>query len=567
MTPSENFKITSNDYMDIIIEYINPESLKQYEEYSVQIMNPSMAVIYIPLSQVTSSLISDYGYTAIPKCFSLTNSQSLEASGITRLRTLPRVNLRGRGVIVGIVSTGIDYTNPIFQYPDGTTKILTIWDQTIDTPNKYPDVVYPSYYGTEYTSDQINQALQSPNPYQVVPSIDEIGDGTMLAGIAAGSENRENNFSGVAPEADLIVVKLKRAKKNLTDFFLIPEEVNCYQETDIIWAIQYLVDTARKFRRPLAICIGLGTSQENHDENGHLSSLVSVTGNFPGVAISVSAGNEGNARRHFFSEVSPLAAPIPVELIVGENEPGFSMELWGNPPLRYILNIVAPSGEYIAPILIGFRRTQEIRFIFEQTVIYIDYDMIEQHTGKQIILLRFRNPTPGTWTFNVSGRGDLTGAFHIWLPSGNFISENTYFLNPDPYTTVTSPGNSYTPITVTAYNSVTGTLYANSGRGYSASNVITPDLAAPGVNIQAPTLNHTFTTMTGTSAATAHTTGITAMILEWSIVQNNYPGIDTVGIRNFIVRGARRSAQLQYPNRDWGYGIVDVYNAYNVFRN
>lgn len=554
--------------MDLMIDYNNnPDALKQYEKYSVQVINPAMAVIYVPVSQVTSSLIYDYGYTAIPKCFSLTKDNSLEASGITRLRRIPALNLRGKGTIVGIVSTGIDYTNPVFKYPDGTTKILEIWDQTIDSVNQYPKVEFPSFYGTNYTAEQINMALKSPNPYQIVPSMDEIGDGTMLAGIAAGSDDNDNNFSGVVPDANLIVVKLKKAKKNLTDFFFIPNDVNCYQENDIIWAIQYMVDTARRFRRPLALCIGLGTSQESHDEYGSfLSRLILIAGDFPKVAISVSAGNEGNRRRHFYSKIDPAAGPILVELNVGENEPGFSLELWGDPPTIYTLDILTPSGEYIAPIVIRMKESRRISFIFDETIIYIDYDMIEQQTGKQMILLRFQRPTQGIWKFKVFGRGDLKGAFHIWLPTDNFISDNTYFLNPDPNTTVTSPGNSIVPITVTAYNSSNGSLYQYAGKGYSTSNDITPNLAAPGVNIKCPSLNHSFTTMTGTSAAAAHTTGITAMILEWSIVQNNYPDIDTVAIKNFLIRGAMRSVNLQYPNPDWGYGIIDIYGAYNIFK-
>jgi subtilisin family serine protease len=166
----------------------------------------------------------------------------------------------------------------------------------------------------------------------------------------------------------------------------------------------------------------------------------------------------------------------------------------------------------------------------------------------------------------VYGRGDLQGNVNIWLPSGDFISKNTYFLNANPYTTVTSPGNSIVPITLTAYNSNNNGLYMEAGKGFSTSNIINPDLAAPGVNIQCPALDHTFTTLTGTSAAAAHTAGIAAMILEWSIVRNNYPDIDTVGIKKFLIRGANRSSQRQYPNREWGYGSIDLFNSFNLLR-
>jgi subtilisin family serine protease len=147
-----------------------------------------------------------------------------------------------------------------------------------------------------------------------------------------------------------------------------------------------------------------------------------------------------------------------------------------------------------------------------------------------------------------------------------FISENTYFIQSDPYTTITSPGNGLVPITVTAYNPINNNLYQRASRGYTRIDVIKPELAAPGVNIQAPTLEHGFTEISGTGAAAAHTAGVTAILLEWGIVRNNYPGIDTVEVKKFLIRGASRSPTQTYPNRDWGYGILDIYNVFDLLR-
>lgn len=567
MNQEDRYKITSNDYLDLILKYNgNPASLEQYREFSPHIINEDYVAIYVPIVEITTNFLFRYNYSAIPSCYALTSDQSLEASGVNKLRRMPAANLLGTGVIVGIIDTGIDYTNPVFQHSDGTSRILSIWDQSIDSENQYPQLTFQAFFGTEYTTEQINQAIKSENPLQIVPSVDEIGHGTMLAGIAAGSENKDNNFSGVAPDADIIIVKLKQAKKSITNLYSIPQEVPCYQENDIVWAMQYMVNRARAVRRPISICIGLGTSQGAHDDTGFLDTMASITADFPGVCISVSAGNESNARRHFFSPLDPKAPPIPVELNVGENEPGFIMEIWGDPPTIYSLDILSPSGEYIQRVSESLVQNQEISFVFEKTVINLYYIMVEVETGKQVIVLRFINPTQGVWKFNVFGRGDLMGAFHIWLPSDGFISLNTYFLNSNPYTTITSPGNCIVPITLTAYNPNNDSLYPNAGKGFSTSNIINPDLAAPGVDIQCPALDHSFTTITGTGAATAHTAGIAAMILEWSIVKNNYPGIDTNGIKKFLIRGAKRNKQFQYPNRDWGYGIVDLYNSFNSFR-
>ena len=292
----------------------------------------------------------------------------------------------------------------------------------------------------------------------------------------------------------------------------------------------------------------------------------SVVGDFPGVAITVSVGNEGISRRHVYSTIEPAGLPVAVELNVGEEEQGFTMEFWGDPPATYTLDIFSPGGERIPKILERLIGNQEISLFFEKTLIHIDYFMVESETGKQVILLRFKNPSPGLWRFQIYARGDLQGAFHIWLPSDGFISADTFFQNASSSTTLTSPGNSLVPISVTAYNTITNTIYPNSGRGFSTSNIINPDLAAPGVNLQCPDLNHGFTAITGTGAAAAHTAGIAAMLLEWSIINGNLPGIDTVGIKKFLIRGAARSSLYRYPERTWGYGMVDIYNSFDLLR-
>jgi len=563
MTEEERFKIISNDYADLIIEYNqNMRVFERYPEGTVQIMNVRTAILYIPIAQLGGRVISQYGYSVVPTLYGLASERSLEASGVRRLRRLPNFNLRGQGVLIGMIDTGIDYTNSVFLHEDGTSKIVSIWDQTIDS-GQYPENIF---YGTEYLAEAINQALASENPLEIVPSVDVIGHGTMLAGIAAGNEVEESNFSGVAPDSELVIVKLKQAKPILRDYFIIPQDVPAYQENDLMWGVQYVIGIARKLQRPIAICIGVGSSQGPHDGKGAFSGLLSIVADFPGVVVSVAAGNEGNTRRHFYSEINSGLGYSTVELSVGDDEIGFSMELWGAAPSTYSIDILSPTGEYIPRIAESLRVNREISFVFERTTISIDYQMVESSTGDQLILMRFRNPTPGFWRFQVYGRGDLPATFHIWLPMSGFITENTYFVQSDPYTTITSPGNSQVPITVTAYSPTNKNVYQRSGRGYSRIKVIKPEIAAPGVNLLAPSLDQGFIEASGTGTAAAHTAGITALFLEWGIVKGNYPGIDTVEAKKFLIRGAQRSPNITYPNRDWGYGILDINNVFDVLR-
>lgn len=563
MTFDERDRITSNDYADLLITYSGDTFiLDQFQDASIHIIDVLNAVVHIPVQYITNNIIEQLGYSVMPSLFGLISQASLEASYINRLRNIPGFNLRGQGVLMGFLDTGIDYINPIFQYADKTTRIVSIWDQTI-LSDSFPG---HTYYGTEYSRDQINEALLSDSPYELVPTRDEVGHGTMLAGIAAGNEVPENDFYGVAPDTELVVVKLKQAKPYLRDFFGIPQDAVCYQENDILFAIDYIHSIAVRLNRPVVICVALGTSQGAHDGRGTLSSFLSRRAEDVGVGVVVAAGNEGNARRHYFGIVDPARDYDTVELHIGENEGDFSMELWGNSPGLFTIDIKTPSGEYVPRLIPSLDEHMEIGFMFEQTTIYIDYQMIESQSGDQLILLRFRNPAPGIWIFSVYESGDLNVGFHIWLPMEGFISNNTFFIRSDPNTTILSLGNGVVPITVTAYNDTDDSLYLNVSRGYTRVGIVKPEIAAPGVNITSPTLEKAFAGITGTSASAAHVAGIAAMLMEWGIVEGNLPRMNTIVMKIFLVRGARRDVDMSFPNRNWGYGILDIYSVFDRIR-
>lgn len=553
----------SEDYAEFIVEFGQTfDLLTANRDTCYAPLTSTHAVVYTPISSLPQNIIQLYGYGIYPSCFGLMDTGSLEASGVTRIRNIPSFNLRGEGVLIGIIDTGIDYTHNAFKNADGTSKIYSIWDQTIQT-GQSPEGFF---YGTEYTQEQIDLALQNANPLSVVPTTDEDGHGTFLSGIAAGTESIENNFSGVVPLADLVVVKLRQAKQFTRNFFAIPQDAVCYQETDIMLGINYLLSVANRLMRPLSICIGFGTSQGAHDERGVLSNYLSTIADIRGIGVSIAAGNEGNRGHHFMGIISRGTEYETVELRVGPNESGFSMELWGDAPSTFSIDILSPTGEFIPRIPARIGETRIIRFIFEQTIIYVDYQIVETQTGDQLILIRFNTPTEGIWRFRVYSNTDLDSRFNIWLPISTFISDQTYFTQPTPEITLTSPGNTIIPIVVTAYDYTNQSLFINASRGFTRTNNISPDLAAPGVNLVGPAPGNTYTTRSGTSVSAAHTAGIAAMVLEWGIIGGNYTQLDSVEIKNLLIRGARRTPGTVYPNREWGYGILDIYNAFNSLR-
>lgn len=558
--------MADNDIADFILDYEGDYSRIRtlFQSGCYHSINFKYAIVHIPVSRVDADSISRFGYYTFPACFGLIDTSVLEVSGITRIQNLPNFGLRGQGILVGFVDTGIDYRNNIFKHTDNTSKIISIWDQTIESGSEnYP---LGFYYGTEYTTEEINSALASGEPLSYVPTNDEDGHGTFLAGVVAGREDRSANFSGVVPDADIVVVKLKQAKPYLREFISIPDDAVCYAETDIMLGVKYLIEVARSLQRPIVICIGLGTSQGSHDGRDPLSDYLTDLADNPGVAIVVAGGNEGNRGHHYYGEIDKLTGYNSVELKVGPGEKGFSMELWGDAPNTFSIDILSPSGEYIPRIPPRLNEKREISFLFEGTIIYVDYILIERQTGDQLILLRFKNPAEGIWRFRVYGAGDIALSFHIWLPMEHFITPETYFLNPNPDTTITGPGNARGPITATAYNHITEGIYINSSRGFSRNNAIKPEIAAPGVEVYGPMPEDKFGRMSGSSISAAITAGASAMMLEWGIVRGNVTTISSEEVKKYLIRGARRSVNTTYPSKEWGYGILDIYNTFESLR-
>ncbi|TCK98065.1 subtilase family protein [Natranaerovirga hydrolytica] len=554
--------IVSENFADLIVDYEGSitEALIRYDALCYQIIDERFAVLQTPLSTAIAQGFSE-NIRIMPRLLGPYGLFSVDQSGILALHTHPYIPLRGNGVIIGFVDSGIEYTNSAFIYDDHTTKIMSIWDQTIQegtTPENFQ-------YGTEYTRNDINAALNSENPYEIVPSIDETGHGTFLAGTAAGRNLEEERFVGAAPDSEIIMVKLKPAKQYLRDFYLIQEDAIVYQDNDIIMGIKYLVQKAEIANRPLVICLGLGTNQGGHDGTSLLEEYVRGVGEKIGKVVIVPAGNEANLRHHI-SGFYPAAEPYQdIELIVEENERGFIVWIWGQVPDIYSIAILSPTGEFVSRIP-PIERWRRIDLWLEKTQLEVKYIFLEPRTGSQLILIRFVEPTQGLWTLRIIGEVVIIGEYSVYIDRKGWILPTTVFLNASIYSTVTVPGTARSPITVGAYNQVDNSLYVGSGRGPTRSGVLKPELVAPGVNVIGPIPGNHLGVMTGTSVAASYVAGAAALLLEWGIVLGNNPRMSTRAVKQSLVRGADRRLEYDYPDDRWGYGKLNLFRSFEILR-
>lgn len=559
-------RILSEEYADYIYEYDRDTSdvIDRYRNFCPQPVSQKYVCIYVDRKVSPPISIEQYSYTAIPKLYGLMDSTAVEATGAVRLQNITGFGLTGRGVIVGFVDTGIDYTKDVFKTKTGQSRIIGIWDQTDQSGNPPEGLMY----GTEYTNSDINRALRSETPYDVVPHRDTDGHGTFLAGIACGSEDIENSFISTAPECDIAMVKLKNAKKYLKDFYFVNENARAYQENDIMLGVAYLRRLAVKENKPLVIVMGLGTSMGDHSGGGPLPQLLDDFGSITGVCVVTCTGNEGNARLHYAGRVKQEIEYQDVEIRVGENDQGFTVELWGQTPDVFSISIVSPFGEIVPRIPARVGISEVLTFLLEDAKVYVDYRIVESGNGAELIFVRFEKPTPGIWTVRVYGSNILNGVFNMWLPIREFLNSETFFIQSDPDTTIVEPGNADNVITVSAYDNTNGAFYVNSGRGLTRMDQQKPDLTAPGVNVFGPSNGETsqggYTRKSGTSISSALVGGICAQFLEWGIVRGNEPYMKTVYIKNYLIRGATRENNTMYPNRQTGYGKVNGFEAFRI---
>ncbi len=540
---------SENSTFEIIVKYSGDiDEIGRAIGATTEILSENFAILTVKYEQL--SLLDQYSEieaVEIPKILTLNIEESLERSCVQPVREEERYGLSGEGVLISIIDSGIEYTHPDFQNDDGTSRILYMWDQTAQG---VPPQGFRS--GAEYDNSRINSAIISSNPQEIVPEIDFIGHGTAVTGVAAGNGRASGGeTTGIAPKASLIVVKL--GEKNSPSFA---------KSTEIMRGIKYSIDKARELKMPLVINISYGTNDGPHNGKSLFEVYINDMAEKWRTSIVVASGNEGTVGHHHSGKIFSNETQNVEFFYSGKNN-SFFVTMWKNFVDTFAVEFILPSGQSTGEI-VYFDRFRTYRI--GNTRIIINYGQPKFYNTFQEIFFQISAVSGqipiGIYKIKIRAENVVEGTYDLYLPTVEEVGNDTSFVNPDPNVTLTIPSTAQNVITVGGYDSLRGIIADFSGRGYTLNIVYTkPDLTAPAVNILAASLGGGYSPVTGTSFAAPFVSGAAALLMEWGITRGNDPFLYGERLKAYLKRGARRSAILEYPNNQWGYGTLCVGDA------
>ncbi|MBW6410551.1 S8 family peptidase [Clostridium weizhouense] len=555
------------DHPNFLVEYRGnfKEQIDKVSYACGDIITKTIGIIAVPYKYLNQIIIDVPAIVFIDfrSFFILQNISPIEVGNVIEVKSNPYIQLTGKGVLIGIVDTGIDYLNQEFIREDGTSRIVNIWDQTIQNLNDKT-----LYIGTVYTNKEINDAINAyknnQDPYQIVPSKDEIGHGTEMAGIM-GARGYSNEVQGIANDCEFVVVKLFESsnfKKRLRENGV--KDTPVYNSSEVLTAIEYLKNTALKLNKPMVIYLGVGSTEGSHDGNNLISRYLTSIASVRGLALVAGVGNEGAADGHASGYVKNIGDTKKVELNIPKEMKYFSFLIWVQKPSRMSLNVISPIGEESGFIQSKRNRTSNIDFILSKTNMIVSYHSPDQFTGHQVIELTFLDIKPGIWQFVLRGEYITQGRYDIWLPPESTLPKNTRFLTPDPFSTLTIPSTARKVVTVSYHGIIDESLVATSGRGFNTNNLINPDISTVGINILTTKNLGGTTVVSGSSAATSIVAGVCALLLQWGIVDGNDTTMYSTKLRSYLMYGANRKPIYKFPNKELGYGTLNLLKTFNV---
>lgn len=466
-----------------------------------------------------------------------------EEIGANFLQNNSNISITGRGVLIAIIDSGIDYLHEDFIYPDKTSKVVFLWDQTKD---ENPPKGYK--FGTEYTRDEINKAIEIQDNSL---SKDEDGQGTMLSGICAGLGNINKEYKGISPDSELIVVKLKKIKGN-------------YNSAIYESAISYVYQKAYELKMPLVINLSLGSNSLIGATENILKSKSLFT---RGLCLISSIGNEGNTQTHASGKLNFVGEEQDIELELFEDEDLLEINIWINKPDKASVAIITPSGEKSKFIQVSSYNEVSGLFDLESTWYIITYIYPTDYSGQQQTTIILKDAKKGIWRIRLRGEYITNGIYNIYLPNRVLINPGTKFRDSTPIETVNYPSTYADVIAVGAYNIIDNSIWPSSSRGPTINDLLRPAIVAPGVNIISTYPGNKYATITGTCAAAAHVAGAVALYFQYTLVDKYYPqkGFITM-VRTYLQAGAKRNQYIDYPNESYGYGFLNIKGSFDQLK-
>lgn len=550
---------------ELIVKYNGDIGRFRSDLIQIEELIAGYAIVTLPESLIqTFTELNEVEYVEKPKRLYFATLQGRRASCIPQV-AIREPFLTGKNVLIAVIDSGIDYRSQEFIDRTGS-RIRYLWDQTLIPSENIGNPPGGYSIGVEFGQEKINEALKSPYPESLVPSFDTSGHGTEVAAIAAAGGNLlDGRLQGVAPESELIVVKLGSP---------VPDSFP--RTTELMRALTYVIQKAVELERPIAVNLSFGNTYGSHDGTSILERFIDNVSEIGRTVICVGSGNEGAAGGHVSGHLRQGESTIGrAELNVGNYQPSVNVQLWKEYVDRFRVVLISPSGIRTE---IDTLRTGMQTLVVEQTKILLYIGEPAPYSVNQEIYFDFLPMgsyiNSGIWTFEIIPVVSVSGNYDFYLPSSTVLNADTRFFTPSPDKTLTIPSTSAKVITVGAYDAAYEAYADFSGRGYPLQSIagervnqgtIKPDIAAPGVAVNTIAPGGTTVQVSGTSFATPFATGSAALLMEWGIVKGNDPYLYGEKVKAYFRRGARPvRGESIYPNAKVGYGALCVENSLPV---